>query len=234
MAQTLAQKALDKKVEESVYETSSKRAPYIVAVGGTLKPNSVTERALRLAAAAAERLGAETAVLAGPALDLPLYAPHKAQRSAEAVRLIAELRRADGIILASPGYHGSISGVVKNMLDYVEDMSKDPLPYFKGRAVGLIATGGGWQGAVSALQALRSIVHALRGWPTPLGIAINTVETRFDVEGRPSNPKLQQQMETLAREVMDFALQAHLPAETSCAVRAMEAGPKYRSSEAIA
>lgn len=198
-----------------MYETSTQDAPYIVALGGTLRPNSQTEKALRLAAAAAERLGARTTVLAGPAIDLPLYAPDKLERSPEAQALIAELRRADGIILGSPVYHGSISGVVKNMLDYVEDTSKDTLPYFKGRAVGLIATGAGWQGAVCTLQAMRGIVHALRGWPTPFGLAINTVETGFDPEGRTSSPKLQEQIETLAGEVVDFALQARLYARVS-------------------
>lgn len=190
----------------NVYGTSMMKAPYIVALGGTLRPNSSTEKALRLAAAAAERMGAKTMVLAGPALDLPLYAPHVSERSEKAKRLIAELRKADGVILASPGYHGSISGVVKNTLDYVEDMSKDASPYFHGRAVGLIATGAGWQGAVSALKAERDIVHALRGWPTPFGLAINTLETGFDSEGRTSSPKLQNQIETLAQEVVDFAL----------------------------
>lgn len=195
------------KIESSVYGTYTKKAPYIVALGGTLRPNSSTEKALRLAAAAAARLGAETTVVAGQALDLPLYAPDKPERSAEAQTLIAELRRADGIILGSPGYHGSMSGAVKNILDYVEDMSKDASPYFKGRAVGLIATGAGWQGAVGALQALRGVIHALRGWPTPFGLAINTLETGFDAEGNASTRKLEEQIETVAREVVDFALQ---------------------------
>ena len=42
--------------------------------------------------------------------------------------------------------------------------------------MGLIATAAGWQAAVSTLQALRTITHALRGWPTPMGLAINTAE----------------------------------------------------------
>lgn len=188
-----------------MFDSSFKKAPYIVALGGTLRPNSSTEKALRLAAAAAEKLGAQTKVLAGPALDLPLYAPDQQERSEAAKMLVNELRKADGIILGSPVYHGSFSGVVKNTLDYVQDMYKDEFPYFQGRAVGLIATGAGWQGAVSTLNALRGVVHALRGWPTPYGLAINTAETGFDAEGRTSSQKLQEQIDMLAREVVDFA-----------------------------
>ena len=73
-------------------------------------------------------------------------------------RLIAALRRADGVIIATPCYHGSVSGLLKNALDYVEDMAQDPHPYFDGRAVGLIVCGSGWQTTAITLSALRSIV----------------------------------------------------------------------------
>jgi len=52
-------------------------------------------------------------------------------------------------------------------------MARDEHPYFDGRAVGLIASGYGWQSTAITLSALRSIVHALRGWPTPMGVTIN-------------------------------------------------------------
>jgi len=180
--------------------------PYIVGIGGTTRANSSTEKALNVALAAAERLGAEIKLLGAEALDLPMYAPEKPGRAPAAERFVAEIRRADGIILGSPGYHGGISGLVKNAIDYVEDLSKDASPYFQGRAVGLIATGAGWQGAIVTLSALRGVVHALRGWPTPLGVAVNTLEPCFDENGACLSPKLKEQLETLAREVVDFAL----------------------------
>ena len=80
----------------------------------------------------------------------------------------------DAIIVGSPGYHGSLSGMVKNALDYAELLRGDQRAYFDGMPVGLVATAGGWQAAVSTLAALRTVIHALRGWPTPLGVAINT------------------------------------------------------------
>ncbi len=112
---------------------------------------------------------------------------------------------ADGIILGSPGYHGSISGLVKNALDYAEDLRSDARPYFSGRAVGCIATAAGWPGAVNTLSALREIVHALRGWPTPLGAAINSAENVFDEDGGCLVPRVAQTLELMADEVMSFA-----------------------------
>ena len=180
------------------------KRPYIVGIGGTTRPNSSTERALKIALAAAEALGAETKLLGAEELHLPMYSPENPERVPAAKRFVDEIRRADGIILASPGYHGGISGLVKNAVDYVEDLAKEPSPYLQGRAVGLIATGAGWQGAVVTLTALRNVVHALRGWPTPLGVAINTLEPGLDVEG--GSPKLKEMLQILAREVVDFAL----------------------------
>jgi FMN reductase len=179
-------------------------SPYIVAVGGTLRANSSTERAMRHVLAAAERAGASTKLISGAALQLPMYEPGNPERSDAARELVAELALADGIVLGSPGYHGSISGLVKNALDYAEDLRTDPRPYFTGRAVGCIATAGGWPGAVNTLGALRDIVHALRGWPTPLGAAINSTERVFDESGTCQVPRVAQMLDVIAAEVMSF------------------------------
>jgi FMN reductase len=180
-------------------------SPYIVAVGGTLRANSSTERAMRYVLAAAQRAGARTKLISGSSLQLPLYQPDSPERSDAARNLVAELALADGIILGSPGYHGSISGLVKNALDYAEDLRTDVRPYFTGRAVGCIATAAGWPGAVNTLGALRDIVHALRGWPTPLGAAINSAEMVFDEDGTCQVPRVAQILDSIAGEVLGFA-----------------------------
>jgi FMN reductase len=180
-------------------------APYIVAVGGTLRPNSSTEFAMRHVLTAAQRAGAQIKLISGPALQLPLYQPDNPERTDAARELVAELALADAIVLGSPGYHGSISGVIKNALDYAEDLRSDARPYFSGRAVGCIATAGGWPGAVNTLGALRDIVHALRGWPTPLGAAINSAEKVFDKDGVCLAPRVSHMLDTIAGELMSFA-----------------------------
>ncbi len=189
--------------------------PVIVGLGGTLRPGSSTEKALLIALRAVEAGGAETVMLNGDALDLPLYAPHQSVRTPKAVSLVEALRRADGVILGSPGYHGSLSGHVKNALDYVEDMNRDEVPYLQGRAVGCIATGAGWQGAVNTLTALRAVVHALRGWPTPLGVAINTAEPAFDADGECLDVRTGEALRTMAEEVLQFARKQRAKAPAS-------------------
>jgi FMN reductase len=180
------------------------RKPLIVGLGGTSRPASSTEKALAAALGSAAALGADTVLIGAAELKLPVYAPENPERTENALRLVDQLRRADGIILASPGYHGGLSGLVKNALDYTEDMRDDDRCYFDGRAVGCIVSAAGWQAAMTTLVAMRSVVHALRGWPTPLGVAINSTEPSFDSAGACVSPLLTQQLALVAKQVMDF------------------------------
>ncbi|WP_448662896.1 NADPH-dependent FMN reductase [Sphingomonas sp. CJ20] len=151
-------------------------APHIVAIGGTLRPESSTGRLLAAALAMAEARGARTSLFTGPDIAFPHFEPGAGAGNPAIERYLTALRSADAIIVGSPGYHGTLSGLVKNALDYAEDLRTDDRVYFDGMPVGLIATGAGWQGAVATLQALRTVTHALRGWPTPIGLAVNTAE----------------------------------------------------------
>ncbi|MFZ0089373.1 MAG: NADPH-dependent FMN reductase [Solirubrobacteraceae bacterium] len=182
--------------------------PLIVGLGGSTRPGSSSEQILRGCLATAEALGARTAILASESLHLPLYEPEHADHGDGAARiadLVDVVRRADGLILASPGYHGGISGMVKNALDYVEDLRDDARPYLDGRAVGCVAAASGWQAANTTLAALRSVVHALRGWPTPIGVAINVATLQWDPSGLVSDPQLRLQLDLQVRQVVEFA-----------------------------
>src|SRR5580658_8556673 len=175
--------------------------PLIVGIGGTTRPQSSTERALKLALQAAEATGARTLVFDGTFLSrLPHYFPEHADRSAEQREFVDTVRRAGGLIVASPGYHGGVSGLVKNALDLLEDLRDDERSYLDGRAVGCVVTAHGWQTTGTALTALRSIVHALRAWPTPLGAALNTAEDIFDAAGTCTDPKAVMQLMIVGRQ----------------------------------
>ena len=177
----------------------------IVALGGNATAGGSAERLLRDALARCEVQGADTMLFAGEAIDLPMYAPHRRARCPKAQALMAALRDADGILVASPAYHGTVSGVVKNALDYAQDLVSDAQPYFDGRAVGLIAVAGGWQAAGSTLATLRSITHALRGWPTPMAVTANSSQPLFDPDGRVADAGIELQLRVMTEQVMMFA-----------------------------
>jgi FMN reductase len=183
--------------------------PLIVGLGGTVQPGSSTEKALAIALSSAERAGAEVLLLGGDILmQLPHYLTAEVASSPAASMLLNALRSADGVIIASPGYHGSVSGLLKNAIDYLEETAKEERAYFHGIPVGLIATAYGWQATSSTLSTLRTIVHALRGWPTPLGAAVNSSGGIFSGE-RCSDPKVIDLLDEVGRQVAEFALMKH-------------------------
>jgi FMN reductase len=156
---------------------------------------------------AAERLGARTRLFRGSLLArLPIYDPTLTEESRELKEVLAAIRKADGILISTPGYHGSVSGLIKNALDSLDRLRDDGRPYFDGRAVGCIVTADGWQAGGTVLAALRTIVHALRGWPTPLGVAFNpSAGALFDDAGEFRDERDARQIEAMVRQVVDFA-----------------------------
>lgn len=189
---------------ERAIDTS--RSPLIVGLGGTLRVDSSTERALRYCLADVQRQGGRTKLLCGTDLDLPMYAPHELARTEKAAALVDALREADAVIVGSPGYHGAVSGLVKNALDYIEDLRDSPRIYLTNTPWGCISCAYGWQAAVGTLGQLRGIGHALRAWPTPLGVAINSADKIWDPTGELADPMVRSQLERLASQVMTFAL----------------------------
>lgn len=193
------------------------RAPRILGLGGTGKAGSSCDRALALVLEAAREGGAEVESFSGVLLDLPHYDFTGAARSPAARRLIEAVARADGLVLASPCYHGGVSGLVKGALDYLEDLRGAPRPYLDGRAVGLVVTAHGAQALGTTLGALRGIVHALRGWPTPFALAINSAANPLGPAGAEGEAYRQAAAE-VARQVVSFARQAAAasPCDSAC------------------
>ena len=181
-------------------------SPLILGIGGTARPNSSSERSVRVALAAAEKMGARTILIDGPHLArLPLYAPDRAERTDDEAALVEAARSCHGVIVATPGYHGSLSGPIKNVLDLLEDLARDERPYLEGRAFGSIVTAYGWQACGTTLVAMRSIAHALRAWPTPFGAAVNASAPLFDDKGDCLDPKTAEQLAIVGRQVAEFA-----------------------------
>ena len=184
---------------------STSPAVRILAIGGSTRPNSSSELALKVAANAAEAAGAEVITITGRDLMFPIYDTETTDRHPLAVDFVEKVRTANGVLIASPGYHGGISGMMKNALDYIEDLRENDPAYLDGRSVGCISVAYGWQATVSTLHQLRQVVHALRGWPTPLGGTINASVTGFEVDGTCQDTAAADQLAVIGRQVVEFA-----------------------------
>lgn len=185
-------------------------SPMIVGIGGTARGQSTSERAVRVALRSAEALGARTKLFDGPFVAaLPLYVPERRERTDPERELVEAVRGCDGIIVGTPGYHGSLSGPIKNALDLLEDTARDDRAYLEGRAFGAIVTAYGWQACGTTLVTMRSIAHALRAWPTPFGATLNATTPLFESDGACIDGKIEGQLALVAEQVVRFAQWRH-------------------------
>ncbi|MFI5621336.1 NAD(P)H-dependent oxidoreductase [Streptomyces sp. NPDC051567] len=174
------------------------RAPHIVLVSGSLRVGSTSDQVAGWCARECADRGATVRVFTGAEIDFPAYRPGIGATHEGVAGFLEELRRADGVVLVSPTYHATVSGLLKNALDCVNDID-GPLPYLDGRAIGTVAVGAGAQGAVATLTTLRTIGHALRGWPTPSGVTMTKVPVRPTADGplSPDGERLAQMVSQL-------------------------------------
>lgn len=169
--------------------------PLIVGISGSMRFGTANEQALRVVLDRIDELGGRTQMIVGSRLILPNF-DDEVEPEAKAQWLLEAVGEAEGIVLSSPSYHGGMTGLLKNALDYLELLAGAPRPYLRDLPVGAIATGDGWQGPNSTLLALRQTIHALQGWPTPLGVAQNLSDGGIG-DARP-------QLRTMAEQLWRF------------------------------
>lgn len=178
--------------------------PLIVGLGGSLRARSYSRLALRLALEMAAEGGAAIELLDLKELDLPMFYPdapvdaYSPFHQPAIIRLVETCRRADAMIWASPTYHGTVSGVFKNALDFLELLSDDEAPYLSGRAVGLIAVAD-----QSTFPAMVDSVYELRAWLAPTRVTVSRRD--FDAELTLTNERVERRLRRLVGELLSFA-----------------------------
>ncbi|MBE9052125.1 NAD(P)H-dependent oxidoreductase [Nostocales cyanobacterium LEGE 11386] len=169
----------------------------IVGLGGSLRTDSYTQLALQVAAQRVEALGAEVEILDLRQLHLPFcHGGKEYPEYPDVQRLRDTVSGADGLILATPEYHGGVSGVLKNTLDL---MSFEEL---SGKVTGVLSVLGG-QSNSNALNELRLIVRWVHGWVIPEQIAIGQAWSAFSPEGKLLDEKLSDRFDKFAQSLVD-------------------------------
>jgi FMN reductase len=169
----------------------------IVGIGGSLRPDSSSYQALAVAIQRVQALGAEAKILDLRQMNLPFCSGGDDYPDyPDVVRLREAVQEADALILATPEYHGSISGVLKNSLDL---MSFEQL---SNKVTGLISVLGG-QANSNALNDLRVIMRWVHGWVIPEQIAIGQSWKAFDKDGKLLDEKLSQRFDQFAESLVE-------------------------------
>lgn len=183
-------------------DTNGAKGPLrVVAINGSLRPGGFTGKALCIALEGARERGAQTQLINLADYDLPFCNGSKdaASYGPDVARLRQEISAATGIILGTPEYHGSYSGVLKNALDLCGFQE------FEGKMVGLLAVSGGSMGATNALSGLRVVGRSLHAWVVPHEASIPQAWRQFDDEDNLKDGQMAERVRELGRQVMRFA-----------------------------
>lgn len=175
---------------------------YVVLVNGSLARPSHTGALLRDVAERLRAGGCTTAEIDFHQLPLPNALPefHRNPEdfpSRQVQEWLQLMRRADGVVLGSPLYHGSYSGVLKNALDHL------PYDIFRNKPVGLVTNGGGARSGLAACDHLRAVVRTLCGYAAQGQVASCPADyTLIDDALVLTNDAIQSRAQQLAKELI--------------------------------
>lgn len=169
----------------------------IVGIAGSLRTESYTHKALGLAAQRVEALGAEIEILDLRQMNLPFCdGADEYPEYPDVKRLQETVEQADGLILATPEYHGGMSGVLKNALDLMS------FTELSDKVAGVISVLGG-QSNSNSLNQMRVVMRWVHAWVIPEQIAIGQAWQAFDKEGKLLDEKLSQRLDKFAESLVE-------------------------------
>ena len=181
--------------------------PRILVFAGSLRRESWNKKLARLAADAARAAGAEVTFLDLKDLPMPVYdgdleaaegVPANAKRFKEL--LLAH----QGLLISSPEYNSSISGALKNAIDWAsrQEPGEAPLACFNGKVAGLLAASPGALGGLRGLVTLRSILGNIGVLVLPDQLAVPKAHEAFAEDGNLKDAKQQAAVERIAGKLV--------------------------------
>lgn len=173
----------------------------VVALCGSLRQGSTTHAALRIALSGAEELGAKVELIDLSEYKLTFYGEvaNASEYPPDVFKLKNKVKEAHGILLGTPEYHGSFSGVLKNAIDLMW------FEEFENKVVGLIGVSGGKMGAVNAISMLRTVGATLRALVIPCDVSIAQASEAFDENGNLHDQELADRVKAVGRQVTKYA-----------------------------
>ncbi|HEU5221171.1 MAG TPA: NAD(P)H-dependent oxidoreductase [Candidatus Nitrosotalea sp.] len=164
----------------------------VLGVGSSLRDKASSTTALSVALNLASKYGAETRLFDLRQNKLPLYDPGENNSNLEIKKISEDVSWADALILSTPDYHGSMSGAMKNFLDYF-------WAEFAGKTFGYICAS--HEKGLTAMDQMRTAIRQCYGWSMPYGVSIND---REDFTDGKMNPKLESRLDMLARDLVAY------------------------------
>jgi FMN reductase len=184
-------------IDDSLINLINKRIKgfKLLGIGSSLRKNSSSNKILKIVLEKSQRYGANTSIIELSKMNFPIFNPNKPKEISEDIKKINDqIIKADAFILATPDYHGSMSGGMKNFLDYY-------WYEFSGKIFGYIVSS--HEKGLTVMDHMRTAIRQCYGWSLPYGISINT-EYDLDEHYNVNNPKLLLRIENMSRDMVIY------------------------------
>ena len=179
----------------------------ILSFAGSIRSESINKRLAKIAMRAAEAAGAEVTFADLADYQMPLYCPDWESKNGIPDEVIAfkELMKShQGFIISSPEYNGSLTGILKNTIDWMTRPYADEprMACFSGKIAGIVAASPGGLGGLRGLHHLRVILASIGTFVLPNQVAVGNSETNLVDDESIKDEKLQQAITNLSGELV--------------------------------
>ena len=167
----------------------------VLGVASSMRESSYGTRTLRMVLDATQKYEARTRLLDLRIVTMPMYNPDSSMQSNKEIQKVTDdVNWADAFVLVSPDYHGSMSGSIKNFLDYYWEE-------FAGKIFGYICTS--HEKGLTVLDQMRTAVRQCYGWSLPYSISVNG-EDDFNEVGEVINSVLYKRLKMVAPDLVVY------------------------------
>jgi chromate reductase, NAD(P)H dehydrogenase (quinone) len=182
-------------------------SPKILAFAGSTRTHSWNKKLIGVAVESARQAGAEVTLIDLRDLPMPLYDGdiEAAQGLPDNARELKRLMIAHhGFLLSCPEYNSSISGVLKNAIDWVSRPQPDepPMPAFRGKVASLLAASPGNLGGIRGLFAVRQVLTVVGTLVLPVQFGLARAAQAFNEDGGLKDPAQQKSVDGVAQELV--------------------------------
>ena len=160
----------------------------IIGISGSIRKNSLSQAFLRFMLAKMKEKGVEVSEIDLKKINLPFYFNETDDNKEAVFAYRQKMEEADGLLIVNPEYHGSISGVLKNALDFLETKKMG------GKMAALVTILGGDAGGFS-LEHLTTVARKLHLWLSPQTLIIPRCDESILADGTPTSKEIKERVD---------------------------------------